>query len=69
MDRFRIRAIAELMQSGQLSDTQYTMALNALQHKVRIFQLGAAKRNKHDSITYYDTLIQQLIERQKTMRQ
>ena len=44
MDRFRIRAIANLLDQQQLADEQRKAAVNALLEKIDIYLQGAAKR-------------------------
>ena len=49
MDRFRIRAIAKLLDQTALSEDDRAAAVAVLQNKIRIYLLGAAKRsnNRH----------------------
>ena len=44
LDRFRIRALAKLLLSGSLNETQAALANSVMQNKTRIFTQGAAKR-------------------------
>lgn len=50
MDRFRMQALAKVMESGKLSAAHYSLTRLQLQEKLRIYSLGAAKRGKTDDI-------------------
>ena len=53
MDRFRIKAITGLMESGMLDQDQYVTALRELRRKCRIYAQGCHKRNKDDEANKY----------------
>ena len=58
MDRFRITALQKMIDSGELSQTQQTAAINMLIKKTNIYLTGAKKRNKHDDIKKYQQLLE-----------
>jgi len=58
MDRFRIKALDKLLKHEQLSNKNRLLATNMLLKKARIFQKGAEKRGKLESVTYYQSLIE-----------
>jgi len=62
MDRFRIQALDKLLSHSDLSNKNKIAASNMLLKKARIFQKGALKRGKMESVDYY----QGLIERHET---
>jgi glycosyltransferase involved in cell wall biosynthesis len=53
MDRYRIRAIAKLMSSGCLNETQNEAALKELRFKCRIYGNGCLRRGKKQEGEYY----------------
>ncbi|MFC2092213.1 glycosyltransferase family 2 protein, partial [Elusimicrobiota bacterium] len=57
MDRFRIKAIAMLMESGSLDSDQYRTAYLALEKKCRIFSAGCRKRGRLDDAGFYEDLL------------
>jgi len=57
MDRFRIQALDKLLKHSMLSDENRSLAINMLLKKSRIFQKGAAKRGKIESVAHYQALI------------
>ena len=50
MDRFRVQALEKLINSGKLSKTQRSQALEMLVKKIEILLLGAKKREKKEMI-------------------
>jgi len=57
MDRFRIQALDKLLKHSALSDENRSLAINMLLKKSRIFQKGAEKRGKVESVAHYQALI------------
>jgi len=53
MDRFRIRAIARLLDGGRLTEGQAEAALKELTRKCRIYGMGCLKRGKKEEGEYY----------------
>lgn len=56
MDRFRIRAIVKLLQSGVLTDAQERKALEELRCKCRIYGEGCLKRGRRGEGSFYLSL-------------
>ena len=56
MDRFRIRALINLLASNILTSEQTTLVLAQLQKNISIYLNGAIKRKKNDDIKYYSSL-------------
>jgi glycosyltransferase involved in cell wall biosynthesis len=44
MDRFRVRALAKLILSGELNRQQHVLAMRELNAKIKVLKLGAIKR-------------------------
>jgi glycosyltransferase involved in cell wall biosynthesis len=59
MDRFRIKALQKILDSHTLNTDNQQAALAMLQQKIRIYLIGAHKRNKTDDITHYEKLLKQ----------
>jgi glycosyltransferase involved in cell wall biosynthesis len=57
MDRFRIKALDKLLKHEELSVDNRQLVTRMLLKKARIFQKGAEKRGKLESVTYYQSLI------------
>ena len=57
MDRFRIKALQKIIDSGQLSDENQQAAVNMLLTKAEIYLNGVSKRGKTDEANYYRQLI------------
>jgi len=53
MDRYRIKAIVGLVESGRLSETQTEAALEELRFKCRVYGNGCLKRGKKEEGRYY----------------
>jgi len=60
MDRFRIKAIAKLIQSGILSQDQTSQAMDELYIKCKIYGEGCIKRGKTQEGNFYLLLPQSL---------
>ncbi|MCG8380816.1 MAG: glycosyltransferase family 2 protein [Gammaproteobacteria bacterium] len=60
MDRFRIRALHNLLKAGAplLSDTDRQAAMSMLKKKTNIFAAGARKRGRLEDATHYESLFQ-----------
>jgi len=57
MDRFRIQALDTLLKNTNLTAEQQQWATDMLLKKARIFQKGALKRGKTESVAEYQNLI------------
>ena len=53
LDKYRIRSIQKLLEGGELSLEQQTMAINVLRKKCQIFAAGCRKRGKYEEMQYY----------------
>jgi glycosyltransferase involved in cell wall biosynthesis len=53
LDRYRIQALAKLLQSGELSPGQFAAGLRMLEKKCRIYGQGCLKRGKTEEGEYY----------------
>ena len=62
MDRFRVQALEKLINSGKLSKTQRSQALEMLVKKIEILLLGAKKREKKEMIQNLDTKLNYWLE-------
>ena len=62
MDRFRILALEKLINSGKLSKTQRSQALEMLVKKIEILLLGAKKREKKEMIQNLDMKLNYWLE-------
>jgi len=56
LDKFRIRSIINIMESGRLSPSQYCAAQLALHKKCMIYGAGCQKRGRVDEAEYYENL-------------
>ena len=63
MDRFRIRALFKLIDSGALSKTQLETTLKELSAKCRIYSTGCLKRGKREEGLFYLHLPERLKKR------
>ena len=61
MDRFRIKALSRIIQSGSLSQQDMTAAKSMLAKKLHIYILGAKKRQKHSETQYYERLLSSVV--------
>ena len=62
MDRFRVQALEKLINSGKLSKTQRSQALEMLVKKIEILLLGAKKREKKEMIQNLDMKLNYWLE-------
>jgi len=62
MDRFRVQALEKLINSGKLSKTQRSQALEMLVKKIEILLLGAKKREKKEMIKNLDMKLNYWLE-------
>lgn len=62
MDRFRVLALEKLINSGKLSKTQRSQALEMLVKKIDILLLGAKKREKKEMIQNLDMKLNYWLE-------
>jgi len=53
LDRFRIKALINIMESKLLSDGQYRDTVKTLKEKCDIYASGCFKRGRHDESRYY----------------
>lgn len=56
MDRFRIQALAKILERGELSSGDAQAARAMLLEKIRIYQAGARKRGRQQEVDYYAQL-------------
>ena len=63
MDRFRVQALEKLINSGKLSKTQRSQALEMLVKKIEILLLGAKKREKKEMIQNLDMKLNYWLEK------
>ena len=62
MDRFRIQALTKSLRSGLLTPENKAAAMAMLQKKIRIYCIGAAKRNKLEEVQHYESLLAEFTE-------
>jgi len=56
LDKYRIKSIRNIIESGRLSTMQYRAAIKTLKKKCRIYADGCRKRGRMDEATDYDEL-------------
>ena len=56
LDKYRIKAINKIMESGLLSNSQFQAAIKALQEKCAIYAAGCRKRGRVNEAVYYEKL-------------
>jgi glycosyltransferase involved in cell wall biosynthesis len=56
LDKFRIKTIEKIINTGILSDDQYRAALIVLKNKCDIYAAGCRKRGREEEARYYETL-------------
>jgi glycosyltransferase involved in cell wall biosynthesis len=56
LDKFRIKAIKKVIESGLLSAAQYQTAMETLKEKCDIYASGCRKRGRMDEAAYYEAL-------------
>ena len=61
MDRFRIRSMIKLLESGELSKEQEEAVFKELDKKCRIYGEGCIKRGKAEEGEYYLALVKKII--------
>lgn len=57
MDKFRIYALAKILENGSLKKEDYKIALEELKNKCNIYITGAGKRGKIKEVDYYKNII------------
>ena len=60
MDRFRIQALTQIIDSGRLSQPQCTAATDVLRTKLDVYLGGARKRGKHEEVARCEALLARL---------
>ena len=58
LDKYRIRSLKKIIQSGQLSKDQHIDAVKMLKTKCHIYAKGCRKRGRHEESKYYFDLAQ-----------
>ena len=53
MDRFRVQALINLIESSTLNEKQYVSAISVLVHKCMIVAKGSEKREKFEEATKF----------------
>jgi glycosyltransferase involved in cell wall biosynthesis len=61
MDRFRVRAMLKLLDSGELDQRQRRLVLTQLQKKLRILINGAEKRAQWSDVDHYQRIMRQVV--------
>jgi hypothetical protein len=56
LDKFRIQSLKNILESGQLTDSQYRAAVRSLQDKCAIYAGGCRKRGKEAEAKSYEAL-------------
>ena len=56
LDKFRIKSLTKIIESGLLSKTQYEAAIKTLKQKCKIYAAGCQKRGREDEAVYYMSL-------------
>jgi len=56
LDRYRIRALKKIIESGRLSETQIRAAAEALKKKCAVFANGCRKRGRESEAKYYEQI-------------
>jgi GT2 family glycosyltransferase len=56
LDKFRIKSLKKIIESGLLSKTQYGAAVKTLKQKCMIYAAGCRKRGREDEAMYYMSL-------------
>ena len=56
LDKFRIKSLKQLLESGQLSGPQFQAALRTMRAKCAIFAQGCRKRGRAAEADYYEGL-------------
>lgn len=58
LDRFRIQALAKMLEEQSLSLTDYQLTYHEMEKKCQIYLKGAQKRDKVDDTAYYQSLLE-----------
>ncbi len=66
LDRYRIRALEKILDSGLLSSHQYRAAARTLQEKCAVYAAGCRKHGREDEARFYEQLAQRYREKQMT---
>ena len=61
MDRFRIRALQKIIGDSRLSARYRQAAIGTLQAKIKVYLLGARKRNKTSEIIEYEKIYDEYV--------
>lgn len=56
LDRYRVRSLARLLESGRLTDAQHRAAAAALAAKAAVYAAGCRKRGRVDEARHYEAL-------------
>jgi hypothetical protein len=62
LDRYRIQALAKLLQKEPLSPEQQALVLQAIGRKCRIYSEGCRKRGRTEEAEFFQRLPQKLAE-------
>ena len=54
MDRFRIKALENIIRNHELNIDDYHAAIKTLIQKIDIYNMGARKRGRNDDVLYYE---------------
>jgi len=60
MDKFRIKSLIKILESGLLNNTDYNLAHTELKNKCSIYIQGALKRGKNNEIKNYRNMVDNL---------
>ncbi|MDH5258315.1 MAG: glycosyltransferase family 2 protein [Gammaproteobacteria bacterium] len=60
MDRFRIDALINILNTGRLNDEDKGATQKILRKKITVFMKGAAKRNKAEEVKKYESILTEL---------
>ncbi|QPJ66255.1 MAG: glycosyltransferase family 2 protein [Candidatus Nitrohelix vancouverensis] len=63
MDRFRVRSLLNLLESGNLNPSQRSLTIGELAEKCRILALGCDKRGKVQDAEKYRTIMNKYLEK------
>jgi glycosyltransferase involved in cell wall biosynthesis len=63
LDRYRIKAIQKIIESGFLSKSQYVAAVRTLKEKCAIYEAGCRKREREEEARYYTKLAEKYLGR------
>lgn len=63
LDRFRIQSLGKIIESGQLTESQYRAAVTTLQDKCTIYAGGCRKRGREAEAKYYEALTESVEHR------